>query len=282
MENISKILFIIVLYNEKLIESSSFQTITSSAKAFGFKDKELHLYVYDNSPTGQDKPDSSFWNIEYVSDTQNSGLSIAYNKAAEFAERKELQYIFLMDQDTTFPSDTIKKYHESLQRNPSIKMYAPILKIENGKIMSPFRCYMKWGKFLDVVKPGIYDLKKIAPINSGLCVNVKSFFEVGGYNEKVRVDGADYQFIERFKRRYKDFEVVDVIGHQAFSMFEKNPQKLISRYSIFLQDVKNFEEHEFGDRFFYSILIIKRTLRLTFDTKSIMFIKLLFRKILIR
>lgn len=277
--NVEEILFVIVLYKEKLADSQSFQTITNSIKSLGLDNKKVTLYVHDNSPEDQILGKDYIWEFVYHSDISNSGLSIAYNNAALFGEKGDYKYIFLLDQDTTFPENTISTYIDAINLHTDISLFVPILKIADGRIMSPFRWSMKWGKFLDEVHPGIYSLDDTAPVNSGLCVQLSEFWKVGGYNEKVKVDGADTQFIERFKRHNNKYLVLDVLGFQDFSIFEKDIKKLTTRFDIFLKDVDHFEEIDSFDRPLFFILKIKRTLRLTYETKKMVFIKMFLKNV---
>lgn len=277
MNKVYEILFVIVLYKQSLAESKSYQTITDSLIQLGVQEKTLTLYVYDNSPVENQQLEDGFWNIIFITDINNSGLSVAYNRAAAYAKKHLYKYLFLLDQDTTFPSNTISIYLENIKKHPDIKLFAPILMIQDGKIMSPYKQHMKWGKFLQHVKPGIHCMNKTAPVNSGMCISVEEFWKVKGYNERVRVDGADYQFTDRFKKENNEYFVVPVVAYQDFSMFETELSKLTTRYSLFLEDVSNFDRNTMTDSFFYFILKLKRTLRLTYETKNTVFIKSLLK-----
>ena len=69
-----KILCVIVLYKCKLEDSKSYQSL--------LRDKDITIFAYDNSPTPQEV---NVKNVIYVHDSQNSGLGVAYNKAAQYA-----------------------------------------------------------------------------------------------------------------------------------------------------------------------------------------------------
>lgn len=270
------ILFVIVLYKESLCESSSFRTITNSLKKNIHKDERGLLYVYDNSPVSQVVQEHPLWNIIWVKDPANSGLSTAYNKAAKVALQNSKKWLFLMDQDSTFPLGTIEEYVRMINLNRDIYLFSLIVKIKDGRIMSPYKKKMKWGKFINDASSGIYNLQKFGVINTGLCIRLDIFNASGGYNEKVKIDGADFQFLERVSSVISNFYVVNIIAQQRFSLFELDKDKLAERYRVFLADVCNFDKNSIYDKFFYKILIVKRTLRLTFDTRSTNFFKILF------
>ena len=277
MIDVKKIQFVIVLYKENLNNSESFQTITKSLQKILNNGEKASMFVYDNSPTPQTIATYENWDIIYKNDPDNSGLSIAYNQGAEFARKTNKDWIFLLDQDTKFPEKTMEKYLNAIHENKDITMFVPILKIIGDKIMSPFINGYKWGKFAKSISPGIHELKITSPVNSGICMTLDSFFDVGGYNENVKVDGADFQFIERYKKKYLYYYVLDLEVFQNFSLFEPDINKVIARYKIFLADTKNFETHATTDRFFYHLLALKRTVRLFLDTKRIIFFSIYFR-----
>lgn len=266
---ISDIQFVIVLYKCKLQDSVTFLSLSEAME----KNHRLHkadLYIYDNTPYEQDNLiKSQYWNIETKSDLLNSGLSVAYNSAALHAKNSNKKYILLLDQDTDFPLNSIEVYLQSINNNIDIKLFAPILKIENGKIMSPCRYVKKWGKLIDHVPLGELSLNKYVPVNSGLCISLNEYFDAGGYNEKILVDGADFQFIERFKKKIgTSLYVLNLEIAQNFSLFETDFQNILLRFKIFLTDVKNFDRNNWVDNFYYGRVALIRTIKLFMQTRK--------------
>jgi len=277
----SDIQFVIVLYKCKLEESISFVSLNAALeKKKDFQIVKHDLYVYDNSPYIQETTlESRIWNVVYQSDQTNGGLSIAYNNAALHAKNNNRKYLLLLDQDTLFPENSLEVYLENINLHPNIKLFAPIMRIQNGQIMSPCRYIYKWGKLIDRIAPGVDDLAVHVPVNSGLCIHLESYFDVGGYNEKVKIDGADFQFINRFRKKYKQFYILDLTLHQDFSMFEEDLDKIISRYKLFLNDVNNFETQHWFDRFYFYRIISIRTLKLTLQTRKLEIMRIFFKNL---
>ena len=273
IELLKDIQFVLVLYKEKLENSESFNTISQSIKKLNLIEP-VSLFIYDNSPISQKMPENNIWKIEYFHDSKNSGLSKAYNTAAQYAKEHNKKWLFLLDQDTVFPEDTIEKYLKTMSKHLNICIFAPILNVENGNITSPYQYKYRKRKVLKNITPGIHSLKRTGPVNSGLCISLEGFWNVGGYNEKVRVDGADFQFIERFKRFDDKYYVLDIYAFQNLSHFETNTDKLIEIYRIFLRDVKAFEKFEKFDVWANFSLKLKRTLKLTLQTKKISFLRI--------
>lgn len=272
---ISDIQFVIVLYNQDFYSSITYSSLLKNLKEY---DEKISLFIYDNSPTAQilDRNEDTV-RLEYFHDPSNSGLSKAYNLAAKIGERNNKTWLILLDQDTFFPEKSMSVYLDAIKEHPEVKLFAPILRISNGLYMSPCRYHYKWGKLISEVNSGLVQFDKLVPVNSGLCVQILAFNEVGGYNENVKVDGADFQFIERFKKKYNRFYILDLILEQDFSMFEEDFNKIISRYSIFLKDVKNFERHYWYDRLYYFRIICIRTLKLSLQTRNLKVIDVFFK-----
>lgn len=271
---VSDIQFVIVLYKQQLAASKSFLALKASLDKLQEKG---HLFIYDNSPEPQEVHNHTADRFEeaiYVHDPANGGLSLAYNAAARQARQSGRKWLFLLDQDTSFPEDTLAQYLQAIEVNPGFQLFAPILQIANGLFMSPCRYKYKWGKLMKSVEPGPHRFADTVPVNSGLCVNLDAFLAVRGYNERIRLDGADYQFIERFKKQYPTYMVLDIRFHQDFSLFDTNEASLTSRFALFLADVSNFERESFMDALLYARLAFVRMLHLSLQTKKPVFLKM--------
>ena len=265
---ISDIQFTIVLYKCELKDSVTFLSLTKALKNEEQFSK-ADLYVYDNSPYEQEKLlFNQYWNITYESDLTNSGLSKAYNQAASHAKNNNKKYLLLLDQDTEFPFSSLNVYLESINNN-DFKLFAPILKIQGGKIMSPCLYTKKWGKLIDYISHGVHSLDNYVPVNSGLCISLSDYFLAGCYNEKIKVDGADFQFIERFKKKVGTrFYVLNLEIEQDFSLFETNLDNILPRFKIFLTDVKNFDRTNWKDNYYYGRIALIRTIKLILQTRK--------------
>lgn len=236
------------------------------------------LFVYDNSPEEQPVGHEKDWDIKYYHDKNNSGVSIAYNTAARYALENDKKWLFLLDQDTEFPEDTLIKYLEAIQTQKTISMFAPILKVTDGSITSPYIHQFGRRRNSNNITPGIHRLKNTGPINSGLCIKLKEFIDAGGYNEKVKLDGADFQFIARFNKKNDFYYVLDLIGFQHLSLFDTDYTKIIERFKIYLKDSHSYDQVRLMDRFNNLVLITSRTLSLTLRTKSCIFLKYLLKE----
>lgn len=258
----NNILFTLVLYKTTCHKSNTYLSLLNI--------EGIKIFVYDNSPSSQTISNE---NIIYTHDSNNSGLSVAYNKAAQYAKENGFQWILLLDQDTTFEDNAINKYIEAIRVNPDIKLFAPKHKIKTGEYISPTKYFCKFSHPTKEVKTGITKFSEACPINSGMLINVDAFWEVGGYDNEVALDFSDIRFIEKFKKHYDSFYVIDSTCIQDFSVNETNKDKLLNRFNIFCKCAKSCHRENFLVSIQYFIVTFKRCVSLTLQTKSFSFIK---------
>lgn len=264
---VNSLTIIMVVYNKKIDHCDSFKSIINM-KAYV---DNLDLYVYDNSINPQVVNKYNNIEIEYIHDPKNSGVSKAYNEGALSALKKNKNWVLLLDQDTILPNNSLLKYQKAIFENPEIKLFSPILKLCDGKIFSPCRYLFKRGFHLNTIKPGLHSLNNISPVNSGMLIDLKIFFEVGGYNEKVKLDFGDFQFIQRFRKKFDLVFVVNVIGIQDFSNNESSFNSQLTRFKFYCEGARNIEKDSVLDWIIYNIFIIFRCLNLSIKYKKLSF-----------
>src|SRR5262249_2877029 len=86
-------------------------------------------------------------------------------------------------------------------------------------------------------QPGIMPLHGRSILNSGLLVKVADFTACGGYDERVRVDFADFAFINRFRQRCPEVMVLDLACRHGFSNLGRVPMEAaLRRYAGYCRD----------------------------------------------
>jgi len=267
---IEEFLFVLVLYEKELSNSESFCSIKRQLGKFNEKSC---FYVYDNSrlPHFTEKYDNL--NIEYIHDSTNSGLSVAYNLAAKYATKLNKKWMILLDQDTDFENNFIDCLIDSVRHNLNIKLFAPILKINNDQLFSPCLFKFNRGFLINKINPGIQSLAKFSPVNSGMVVNLELFNQVGGYNEKIKLDFSDFQFIEKIKKVNSDFYVMPSINFQDFSNNEKDIYKLNKRFYYFCDGAKKFERNNLIDSILFFVVVFQRMISLIVKTRSLIYVR---------
>ncbi len=222
----NSILPVIVLYQTRLSDSA---TYLSLIKPNGIEE----FVVYDNSPDTFAQEDIATLcpRAIYVRDTQNSGLPKAYNLTAKRANELGYKRILLLDADTSFPPEAFKAYLAALDFEG---LAAPIAVTSQGQPFSPARMYA-WNKPPIGIKSGDYSLKHLRVINSGLCIPTTLFLESGGYDERIYLDFADFQFQQKVRANNDRLRLLAFTVTQQFSRDEKNTVQAIRRFKIYLE-----------------------------------------------
>lgn len=254
------LLAVIILYKKDLEDSIAYQSlIKASVQKF---------LIYDNSPVPGKIPQDK-GKIHYVSDSSNKGLSYAYNYAVDYAVKNGFDWIFISDQDTLFHDDIIKEYSNAIKNNPDIKLFLPHVRIAaDGKYMSPVKINHYFAKLSNSAPVGIINPGDYAIINSGMLINTAAFINSGGYNEKVWLDFADFQFIERFAKKYDRAFVIDIDCIQSFSDKEDSIPQKIARYKNFCSSIKHYQPIKSIDRFWIFLVVLKRCASLCVQSKK--------------
>lgn len=270
--------FSIVTYKEIFYETNAYQALVKSLAAIQIPFTSLIL-IHDNTDTPDwhilPIPQQPGIEVFYHHDATNPGISKAYNFIAQVAKDKGYLWILFMDQDTLFPGTFVASYITAIQQRPQILIKTPLL-IANEKIFSPALYRFRRGKRVKQIAPGIKPFGKYIFVNSGLLVNLELFFRVGGYNERVKLDFADFLFLDRVRKTIAEFELLNVTGHQSFSFFEYDINKALKRYTIFKKDLDNCPRHTLGDTIGYAMVGWSYLIKSTLKYKTLRFLKIKF------
>ena len=241
MNNRIEIVFGIVTYKEIFWKTVTFVNLINSIREYTNPNRVI-IYVVDNT-------NIEGWYVEVPKEYKdfviyekmwNPGISVAYNKIQKYALNNNIEWIVLLDQDTTLPTNTIDIYMKSINRR-DIRIKAPIVYIEKG-ILSP-SIYKNYHSFLlKNLSPGIMSFKNISCINTGLMINTLFFEEVGGYNEDLKLDFCDHDFIERVKKKTDMLEILSISFYQDFSSATHTKEQAIERYKRYIIDFKVFKK----------------------------------------
>ena len=255
-------LITLVLYHCNLENSDAYKTLIEANK-----EKRLQVLIYNNSPEVKiDHPRNSFHQIEIINDNSNAGVSKAYNCGAKRAKEQKLTWILLVDQDTIFPKHFFEETEEYISQFPGEKLFAPILN-SNNSYLSP--CYFKYnrGKISNNVTIGLNNFKNKSLLNSGLLIDVNTFLELGGYNEKIKLDFSDFYFITKFQKKHKTFILTKAKCEHNLSYTELDLEKQLIRFKFYFEGALEYGK-SFNKLLKILILIILRTLLLSIRHKT--------------
>jgi GT2 family glycosyltransferase len=113
----SKVCVCLVLYGCGLRNTRSFAVLRRAAEKRG---GAVRLFVQDNSPLAALDAGfiEGFGGFSFVHDPANPGVSRAYNRALDYAEKSGSEWLLLLDQDTELPEDYFDVLEDWLRKHP--------------------------------------------------------------------------------------------------------------------------------------------------------------------
>lgn len=260
-------LIVIVLYNCSVEKSITFSSLLDALHMYKPL-RPIDIIIYDNGPTKHlyhvPSQYSTLLTLTYLFDLSNPGVSKAYNVAAERAVEMGKKRILILDQDTYMPEDSLCKYAQALDQWPNSTVYLPTLfNSDTQQIISPCRYLFKRGSLLSSITPGIHLWKGKNALNSGLLVDLLAFRCVGGYNEQVRLYFSDFVFIDRLKKYYPSFTVVDTtLLHQLSSTDYSNKSFALHRFDLYCHGAREASNVDIIYYPIYAVTVFLRSLRM--------------------
>ncbi len=268
-------LIVIVLYRATLEQSTSFVSLSQTEGRI----EHIDLLVYDNSPEVQGCPDvfeRNGFKVHYISDPVNPGIGKAYNTGVEMARKKNKKWILFLDQDTKIAKQTLSLFLEKINREKGIKIFATTLFADDGRLISPSLYLFKRGFRLSNVPEGRRSLKRIRPINSLLLLSLGVFDTVGGYNEKIRLDFSDHEFMGRVQRKHPQMFVVRADNrHSLSSTDDVDFEGIKNRFTVFCHGAHVAGSDNMVVSLQYLLVCFLRALRLGIRFKTFFFIETL-------
>lgn len=254
---------LVVIYNKKCEDSLTLNTLKEY-------DNKLNIIVFDNSEkdfNNKDYCDRN--NYKYYTKNKNVGLSKAYNYVLKKIEKKDDDYLIILDDDTNLT----KQYFKEVFKETSLNKYDVLLPIvkSNNVIISPskvqFNCRIK------VIK-NIAELnnKNITAINSGMVVKTNVYNDII-YNEDMFLDYIDHDFMSKIRKNNFKINVLKSEIIQNFSRNEKgNLKGALFRFNIYIKDFKIYCRNA-NKMIFYYINITKFAIKQCIKYRSLKFLK---------
>ena len=268
----SDLVCILVLYKLTLEESDTFISLSKSIESTSSK---CTIVVYDNSPEPHYNSSKIYpnWNILYVHNKENGGVSIAYNEGAKLAQTLNKKWLLLLDQDTYFELNLFEKYFENINSYQIGKVFVPILKSGFNNI-SPSYYFLKRGKAMGDIIPGPLKFKNKTFLNSGLLISLDTFLEAKGYIETIKLYYSDFSFSEKLSRINKYFYVVDSFAKHSLN---SNDGSNIITFTIYCQGAYQFsKESNLSGGIFLFITVLLRSVKLSIKYRKFEYLSIFF------
>ena len=278
---IEDLLVVVVLYN---IDYSKSTTCISLEKCILDSGEKLEILLYDNSISESSNNYSNVFNVVYMHDPNNSGVSKAYNSGAKLAATTGKKYLLFLDQDSVLEKDFLKQVIETINSNPGRNIFSPfVCQKQNSILISPSKYKNFRGEFLELKSNTKYlKLENLSMINSGMVISLELFDDAGGFNELIKLDFSDHEFIHRVSKVTSRLIMIPAIISHSLSIFEDDSlESDLFRYGMYLDGGRVFSKN-INKYPVFLYVSLGRCVLLTLKTRSIGFFKLFFSSILKR
>ncbi len=241
------IVFLIVLYKQKIVESS---TLKSFSKIILPKGLNIKLLIWDNSPNSQALTNETLsfnYPVEYKHCPDNFPLSKVYN--VFFQENiNENDYLCIMDQDSKFEVELINEI--SLVVNTSNPMLLLPKIFHNKVLVSPSRIYWMKGRYIKELSKGFVSSKNMSAINSGMIIN-SEYLRKNNFSYDARLLNycTDDYFMKVYRQNCPDLYVLNykmehdlslsTLNHNSSVLKERYKQMLYGRMVVHSDNIFN-------------------------------------------
>jgi hypothetical protein len=277
---VDDIMFVIVLFKMNLADSTTFKTLTDCIVFH--KVKNVDLVVYDNSPVSNSPDETVFsgeFNLIYVKNDKNYGVSYCYNRAAKLASSYKKKYLVLLDQDTVIPFNLLSVYISSVNKWKGFPIYVP--KLMSGSVLfSP--CNYKFYRGSNMHSSFSHNVCRLRGknvLNSGLVISITAFEKVGGYEESVWLYFSDFVFFNKLKDFYTHFVVVDCfLEHSLSSVDYSDLDTSLKRFKLYVDGaiLASKVANSVLAKFFYFFTVLGRSVLMSVRLRNVNFLKAFF------
>jgi GT2 family glycosyltransferase len=189
---------VVVLYKQRPRESNALSALLDICNSDPSIASQIAILVQDNSPLAQefvlDVPEIGHSVcLEYHHTLGNPGLAYAYNNALDLANKHNIPWLLLLDQDTCLTRQFLIRLLEAIRTNTHSQMccaFVPQL-VREGLVLSP----QVVGKiFYRRLRRGCSGLatQPLVAFNSAACIRVHDLTAIGGFPKEFWLDYLDH------------------------------------------------------------------------------------------
>jgi GT2 family glycosyltransferase len=263
---------ILVIYHCKIRETKALASLLQNYSKNPEFFRKFKLIVYDNSLRAQDVELAVPFEYEYVHDSNNSGLGVAYNYALNEATKESYDWLLLLDQDSYLPENFFSQLEKDLiavEGDPSIAAVVPRV-LDHQKPCSPARVFYG-GTLRPIEKPnrGICTFSVFA-IGSGSVIRISFLRRMGGFNTVFWLDCLDrWLFFKIHEMGGKVFITDSIIEHELSvmnydkRMSERRYSNILKYETLFMKTYKSQ-----GEYCVFCLRLLKRSVYLYFTLKN--------------
>lgn len=222
---------VLVLYKTRLSENPNYDLLKELVSQ-----PEITLLVYDNSPTPQVDQLFNVENVVYQHNPLNPGLAVAYNTAIDLSQKKQVDLLLLLDQDTEVP-ESYFRYLLQTDLEDDFAVYVPLIQAK-GQQISPVYSDNYVGGSSKIPTPGIYQ-QAIMAINSGTVLTRKTMAWLGHFSLDFPLDFLDHWFFFQLNQANLKIAVVAITLQQELSVLDYR-QVSLTRYESIIRSESLF------------------------------------------
>lgn len=268
-----RLLIGVVLFKEPIGKSN---TLLSLIKLAEYLNKvNAKVIIWDNSPEKQSISElerlNFFSNHQYFHTPENMSLAKIYNKMYVFNNSYDI--LMLFDQDSYVEMDYFIKIQDALEKNPTVNLFLPIIKVEE-LIASPADRKFVSGKYWNQLRRGLIKAKDKLAITSGMAISIKYLVTHHPcFNEELNLYGIDTDFMIQYEKRNRYFFVIDYVMEHNLSFFEnESMDKKIMRFRDHKKSLKIIFKKESELLYFMAtISLFLSALKLSIKHRTLIF-----------
>lgn len=173
----------IVLFNPDI--ARLMENLNSIAKCVS------RVYIVDNGSSNQveiRKLLDGYENVQLHVNQKNEGIAKALNQLCENAKAEGYQHLITLDQDSVCPANLVREY-QKYASDSSIGLVCPLIRDRNVEFEN--QEFMEEATEVDHC------------ITSASMLSLKVWEEANGFDESMYIDGVDFDFGDRVRKRGK-------------------------------------------------------------------------------
>jgi hypothetical protein len=220
-----------------------------------------HVLIYDNSRHARAKPSEHLPNYSYVHDAGNGGTGAAYARATTLAREAGIDWLLLLDQDTTLPYGFLDAASAALMNSTRQPCALVPWVFQGARVVSPARVTA-----VGSVVPLRYEAappvaRDLTAISSGSLLHVPTLASLMPLPNGLWLDYVDHWIFAQLRIRQRPVAVFDASLQHSLSIFTLESLNLNRLTSILNGEAAFLAMLGIGARLVYPLRLAARVLR---------------------
>jgi GT2 family glycosyltransferase len=210
---------VLVVYEYDIVQVIAWPTLLGWLKQDGRSGFTLEqVLVYDNSPGPRAAIAAATDGCTYIHDSRNGGTKAAYEQAAAMASAAEIDWLMLLDQDTSLPSGMLDAAASSLANSPDSPGALVPWVFHDKKIVSPARITLLGTVRPLVRKREVSKLTRMSAVASGSLIYVPALRAIQPLPNLLWLDYVDHWIFWRMGKLGWQIVVIDAVIQHSLSV----------------------------------------------------------------